>query len=103
MTLNELIEHLEKLPPANIVKHGFGEPMSYRGYYNDLAFEPASDVTIDSMIEHARSADGAVFNGYKGGEYRMDGGVDVYIAQYGECGEPITLAYILLWELEGEL
>jgi hypothetical protein len=39
--LGELIEALEKLPEDRVLPVGFDKPHSYRGYYNELAFEPA--------------------------------------------------------------
>lgn len=38
--LKELIEQLEKMPSDRIIPFGFGKPMSYRGYYAQLAFDP---------------------------------------------------------------
>ena len=46
MTLSELIEQLEKANPAAVVRNGFSTAHSYRGYYEDLAFEPATFVTV---------------------------------------------------------
>jgi len=42
MMLSDIIETLEKYDPATIVPLGFGEPHSYRGYYDQLAFEPVA-------------------------------------------------------------
>lgn len=36
--LMDLINWLEKQDPERVVKYGFGEPNSYRGYYHALAF-----------------------------------------------------------------
>jgi hypothetical protein len=98
MTLDELIKRLERADPELSVRHGFAKPMSYRGYYEQLAFEPAENVTVGSMLEHARSALGKTFTGYKGGEYEMHEYTDVWLARYGCTGEsigPVLLAYML--------
>ena len=86
MNLKELIERLEAVNPDHICKEGFGKPHSYRGYYEQIAFDPASNVDVASMLAHARSADGATFTGYKGGEYKMNPWTTVNIAPYGHYG-----------------
>lgn len=72
MNLGELIAALETLDPATKVRDGFGRPHSYRGDYQDLAFEPVNDTTIGAMLAAARSALDATYEGWKGGEYTMD-------------------------------
>lgn len=37
--LGRLIEFLKSLPPDAVIRHGFGEPFSYRGNYYDVAFD----------------------------------------------------------------
>jgi hypothetical protein len=83
MSLGEIIERLEKEDPSRILKIGWGEPGSYRGYYQDVAFEPANNVTIGSMLENAKSALGQTFCGYKGGDFKMNEYTDCWIAEYG--------------------
>ena len=51
-----------------------------------MAFEPATDIRVDAVLEAARSARGKTFQGYKGGDYTMDGGVTCWIAPYGTSG-----------------
>ena len=99
MILEDLIAELELLPSDKLVRDGFGEPMSWRGSYDELAFDPVDETTIGKMLEYAKSADGSVYTGYKGGEFQMNCDTDVHIAGYGECGEPITSAHIKLWSL----
>jgi ABC-type cobalt transport system substrate-binding protein len=98
MTLKELIAYLEKEDPAKVAPLGFASPHSYRGYYDQLAFEPAENVTVGSMLACAQEALGKTYTGYKGGQFRMDADTDVHIARYGECGEEIgtiLLGYML--------
>lgn len=98
MTLKELIVALEKAPADRIVPHGFSYPHSYRGYYDQLAFEPRENVTAGAMLADAKSALGKTFKGYKGGAYKMDEWTDVWLAEYGCCGEgigPTLLRYML--------
>ena len=98
MTLRDLIQTLEKYPADKIVPHGFGQPHSYRGYYDQLAFEPMENVTVGAMLDDAKSALGKTFQGYKGGDYEMKAWTEVWLAHYGQCGEgigPTLLRYML--------
>jgi hypothetical protein len=98
MTLGELIEFLEKYPANQEVPLGFEGPHSYRGYYEDLAFEPAKNVTVGSMLQCAKDALGQTFCGYKGGDYKMEEYTDVWLSEYGATGEsigPVLLTLML--------
>ncbi len=98
MTLGELIKALEKQNPDLVVPHGFSEPHSYRGYYDELAFEPADNMTIGKMLKCAKYALGKTYTGYKGGDYTMHEWTDVWLAHYGCCGEsigPTLLSYMI--------
>lgn len=98
MQLQELIDALETYDPSIVVREGFAEPHSYRGYYEQLAFEPAYSVTIGSMLDAARSAVGTTYHGYKGGSYTMEEWTSVHLANYGECGDELSerlLRYML--------
>lgn len=87
MTLNRLIELLKQADPQHTCKKGFRNPHSYRGYYERLAFEPASNVQVHEMLYLAEDALGDTFSGYKGGEYFMHGDVEVHIAFYGQTDQ----------------
>lgn len=98
MTLSELIERLEKANPKTVVRNGFSTAHSYRGYYQDLAFEPATYVTVEHMLACAKAALGNTYCGWKGGEYRMHKSTEVWIAEHGRTGEtigPLLLSYML--------
>lgn len=99
MELRRMIEMLEAADPAMVVPNGFRNPHSYRGYYDDLAFEPAKNITVGEMLEAARSAEGATYQGWKGGDYTMHGYSDCWLSVEGECsGDTISamlLGYIL--------
>lgn len=98
MGLKELIDALAAADQTHVAPLGFGKPMSYRGYYHSVAFEPVENVTVASMLAHAKSALGATFDGYKGGEYTMSEYTDCYIARYGESSGdmigPVLVAYL---------
>lgn len=100
MSLKELIEYLKKEKRRKVVPMGFSNPHSYRGYYEDLAFEPTENITVGKMLKCAQEALGKTYQGYKGGDFKMEEHVDVYLANYGRCGEEI--GYVLLNYMMGK-
>lgn len=89
MMLGDLIERLEKESPDTVLRLGFARPHSYRGYYDQLAFEPREAVTVGSMLAAAKEALGKTYQGYKGGDYTMGGYTDCWLAEYGTSGEEL--------------
>ena len=89
MTLGGLIECYAKMSPGTIVD-GISHPHSYRGYYDDLAFEKREEMTAEEAITVARSAMGKLMCGYKGGDYMMGESTPVWIAPYGATGVKIV-------------
>lgn len=89
--LGEIIDYLKTQDPKKPVKLGFGPPHSYRGYYDQVSFEPATDTTIGEMLAHAESAIGPTFNGYKGGEYVYHRYTDAWMAEWGRCGDALSV------------
>lgn len=102
MTLGKLIEWLEQQDKDLIVKDGFSVAHSDRGDYSELAFCPEQEARIGDMLECAKSAVGATFTGWKGGEYVMDENTPVYIGDYGVCGDEITPTHFKYWLLTGK-
>jgi hypothetical protein len=87
MTLGVLIEALEALPADRTIT-GLAGAHSYRGYYCDLAFKPASEVrTVGELLAECRAAMGEVFEGYKGGDFTMGRTTPLWVACWGDCGE----------------
>lgn len=91
MTMKQLLDVLSELVlrvySLHVVKNGFGSGSTYRGYYDQVAFEPKENVTIGSMYT-------AVFGMQKGslqGKNSHDTPVTDYtlvnIAEYNDCGE----------------
>ena len=98
MILKDVIERLKNEPQDNVIKNGWGHAMSYRGYYEELAFSPANNVTIGSMLKEAEKALNNTYEGYKGGDFTMDEYTNVHIAKYGQTGHELSemlLNYIL--------
>lgn len=102
MTLSELIAALEAEDPALVLPDGFAHPHSYRGYYDQLAFEPARNVTVGAMLTTARSALGATYGGWKGGEYTMHKYTECWLAAEGCEGEGIGPVLIRLMVAAGK-
>lgn len=95
LDLGEVIHTLKNHDPDTTLRLGFHRPHSYRGDYMDLAFEIAENVTVGAMLADARSAVGATFEGWKGGDYTMDKNDPVWLVQErGDTGE--TLGRVLL-------
>lgn len=90
MHLNELIAMLEHADPSLVLAEGFNNPHSWRGSYWELAFEPAENVTVASMLVAARSAIGSTYPGWKGGDYTMNEWSEVHLAIEGTTGEPLS-------------
>ena len=97
MNLKELIDFLAECDPSHAPPVGFDNAHSYRGDYAQIAFTPATDVTVGDMLATARAAHGATFCAYKGGDYTMGDYSDCYLAERGCCGEeigPVLLGYM---------
>ena len=89
-SLNDLINRLEELPQDMPIL--LGDADSYRGYYSDLAFAPLYDTeprTVKEILKEALLAHGKTFEGYKGGEFTMEGDTPVWYSHYGDCGPAI--------------
>ncbi len=97
MELCDLIATLEACDPDTRVPLGFGNPHSYRGCYDELAFEPVRNTTVGEMLTCAKESLGRSFSGYKGGEYTMTAYTGCWLAEHGRTGEgigPVLLAYM---------
>jgi hypothetical protein len=102
-TLGILIDWLEKQDQDLIVQDGFGSPHSDRGSYEELAFDPVSEARLGDMLKYAKSAVGATYEGWKGGDYTMGLHTSVYIGEYGEEGDAITPTHFKYWLLTASL
>lgn len=100
MQLKDLIKWLERQNPNTVIYYGFGDPMSYRGNYAELAFDPVRNARLGDMLEYARSAMNKAFHGYKGGVYVMREWTECHIARYGECSDDdaIDEAMLRFWK-----
>lgn len=90
MRLGQLISALSLHPNQNaVVPMGFDNPHSYRGFYEDVAFEPAMNVTIGAMLTAAQEALGSTYQGYKGGDFTMTWDTSCWLAHEGCTGETL--------------
>lgn len=98
MTLGELIEQLEAADQGVVCKLGFKRPHSYRGFYEQLGFEPAENVKVSDMLAVAKEAVGKTYEGWKGGDYTMDKHTDVWLSHVGSSGDalsPLAVAFMI--------
>jgi len=98
LTLGRLIDALTEADPKKVLKKGFKKPHSWRGIYEELAFEPAENVTVGEMLASAQEAVGKSFQGWKGGEFTMTRETEVHVSFEGESYDylgDILLFYML--------
>ena len=86
MTLGDLIAALSVMDNTAVVPN-ISNAHSYRGYYIDIAFEPNGGTRpAKELLAECRDAMGAVFGGYKGGDYVMGALTPVWVSHYGTIG-----------------
>lgn len=99
VVLGDIIDAFAKLDPNAILPIGLGEPHSYRGDYMDLAFEAVTDAKVSDVLDILRACVGETFEGYKGGDYRMDRSSWCWIAMHGYSGGdhigPVLLHFLV--------
>lgn len=89
MTLGKFIEALKALPADLLIAYDVGrspgEPDSFRGYYEQLAFGYSYDTrrTVCDVLRLAENAMGETFKGYKGGYFVMHEDTPLWAASYG--------------------
>ena len=103
MTLGTLRDALAALPATWWVE-GFGEPHSYRGYYDQIAFAPydAAEEAVALSVRVAACV-GASFTGWKGGDFTMAEETPVWIAHEGSSGDALTGLRIVEGDGDGEM
>lgn len=96
--LGDLIEDLSKYPenacveikPFNLYPTGF---CSYRGYYSDLSIDYTLDeysgLSCGQLLEKAKECVGKVFEGYKGGDFKMTKHSVIWLANYSTTTDAI--------------
>ena len=95
MNLQDYIEILEQQPKDKVLSTGLGSPHSWRGVYDELAFRPVDNTTIGEMLDCANDCIGKVFEGWKGGHFKMDGDTEIHIE--AEEGSYSGDTFLLCW------
>lgn len=91
MKLGELLEFLKDVSPTRLIKFDNGDspsrPHSYRGYYEQLAFERnVVPMTVGGFLEMCQTKVlGKTFEGYKGGKYTMAAETPLWCSDYGDA------------------
>lgn len=95
-TLGQLISAAEALMPRQAeteVVFDFCDTApngidSWRGSYAELALSYTSDggMPLRKFVEILEDANGRTFEGYKGGDFPMDRGTPVWVANWGRSG-----------------
>ena len=96
MTLGEYINILEATNKTKLLPIGLDNPHSWRGDYFKLAFEPVENITVGEMLEAAKSALGATYEGYKGGEYTMHEDTSIHVDFKGRWSDGNEIWNLLL-------
>lgn len=92
MTLGDMIAVLDAIPKETQVP-ALSNPHSYRGFYEDLAFQSSRDgatISASSLLDVCKSCIGRKFMGYKGGEYVMSEDTPLWVAEYGRGGDKLV-------------
>ena len=74
MNLIDLKNYINNFPNGTIFKYGLSEPFSWRGSYDEVAFDIIEqEMTKGEILSNIEMAYSKSFYGYKGGEYRYHG------------------------------
>ena len=93
MNLEQLISRLKRCTQTAEVEFDFCRCVptrvdSWRGVYAELALGWSADwrsVPVSGLLANLESAVGATFEGWKGGNYKMEGNTTVWVDNPGEC------------------
>lgn len=70
MKLKDLKSHIEAAPNGFVFPYGLSEPFSWRGSYDEVAFDIVDQPTAkETILNSINAAYTGTFFGYKGGEY----------------------------------
>ena len=90
ITLGTLIDALRLVPAearVSMLGGSPGDPQSYRGYYDRMAFATVSEpVMAGSLLALCEEQLGGTLYGYKGGEYPITRGTLLHAAEWGDTG-----------------
>ena len=79
MTLKEFRDHIDQLEDGTIFTHGISLPFSWRGNYEEVAFEVLDTMSQkEDMLKAIAQAYTETFYGYKGGEFTFEDDTPVH-------------------------
>ena len=98
MELKEFKQQIEQAEVGKTFDYGISEPFSWRGSYNEVAFEILEQpMTREELLANIEKAYTGVFYGYKGGEYTYEDYTEVHFEEDsgrytdgGYCAEMIA-------------
>lgn len=100
-SLVDLIKVLNKMDGEDVLPIGPVYPHSYRGDYDHLAFCTGKNIKVSNLLYDAGRCIGRMFDGWKGGLYRMYEDTPVWIVNgVGETGD--SLGYFIWKFMTGE-
>lgn len=71
MNLKQFKDYIESFPDFHIFDNGISYPFSWRGSYDEVAFDIEFDqMSKEEVLKRIDDAYEDTFGGYKGGEYR---------------------------------
>jgi len=98
LNLGELIDLLKTQPQNEMCWFNFGgvSPTtcaSYRGYYGDVAlgFDLEADPKVKDVIMELEKAVGAMYTGWKGGDFVMSRESQLWVANPGYTGGTVIV------------
>ena len=97
VTLDELRDMLSNAYNG-YCEYGFHNPHSYRENYDEVGFEPASDVSVAEMLSCVKRALGDSFSGYHGWDFSFGSSTRAHISNEG-CGEIPQMMQKVIWSI----
>ena len=85
MNLKEFKQQIEQAKTGKAFDYGISEPFSWRGSYNEVAFEILEQPTTrEEILVNIQKAYEGTFYGYKGGDYTYNDYTDIHFEEdYG--------------------
>ncbi len=82
MELKEFKKQIEQAETGKTFDYGISDPFSWRGSYNEVAFEILDQpMTREEILANIEKAYTGAFYGYKGGEYTYEDYTEVHFEE----------------------
>jgi len=85
MNLIDLRNHINNFPQGTVFKYGLSEPFSWRGRYNEVAFNVLEqEISREDILSNIGMTYSKSFHGWKGGEYSYGDNTEIHFEEsYG--------------------